>query len=76
MMQDNRSFILRHRACTAGSMNFDSYLIYLMDPKRYACEIGLGFTNPSIEEAIRSASEMKRKGWDGSLSSAILLAGH
>jgi hypothetical protein len=24
----------------------------------------------SIEEAIRSASEMKRKGWDGSLSSA------
>jgi hypothetical protein len=26
-------------------MNFNSYLIYLMDRKSYACEIGLGLKN-------------------------------
>ncbi len=42
----------------------------------------LGFTISPIEEATRSASEMKREGWDGSLSSSnfqlsfVRISGH
>jgi len=50
-----------------------TYPIYLMDRIRRPWQSFLRFRLFfSIEEATRSASEMKREGWDGSLSSSNL----